>query len=564
MDEEVSAIEITVVRSANGPLTKRISIAGGKMKSDGSACRMVAGTARRMPLDSPAALAKLLENMPSNKAIALGRLRPDLGYTVHVVLKKDLTGATSPNIIARTADYLSYAPNEPALMLLDHDAKAMPVEIAAKVEEAGGFWRALVAVIPVLGNAGRVRRRSTSAGLYNGSTRKWLANSASQHAYIAVQDGTDIDRALKTLHDRLWLAGYGYFVVGGAGQVLDRSIIDASVYGAERLVFEGAPILAPPVGQSQKARRPRFRNGEVVDTMAALPPLTITETARLRELKARQKQALAAKAAKVRAVYVAKRARQLAERTGITPQAAAQIIRRQCEGILLPAVVLPFDHPKLAGVTVAQVLANPARYQGETLADPLEGVGNGRCKAVIMRTGDGTPWIHRFAHGRTVYHLRYDAAAVRAVLRRTQDADVLSVLLRLEAQAVINEVELEELVHYVHKRTGRGVRVIKRTVQEARKRRRARRAQQQRERRLAERKDPRPQLSCPPSDAPWLPVTQAINEVIAAAPRPKQPRRDIDGTASRSRGSRSRTLTHSQEKTVRQSYRRPSNAQSCK
>ena len=159
--------------------------------------------------------------------------------------------------------------------------------------------------------------------------------------------------------------------------------------------------------------------------MTALPPLTITETAKLRELKARAKQALAAKAAKVRAAYVAKRATQLAERTGITPQAAAQIISRQCEGILLPSIVLPFDDPNLAGVTVAEVLADPARYEGETLADPLEGVGYGRCKAVIMLNGDGTPWIHSFAHGRTVYSLRYDAAAVRAALKRTRDANAV-------------------------------------------------------------------------------------------------------------------------------------------
>ena len=54
----MSVIEITVFRSANGPLTKRISIAGGKIKSDGSACRMVAGTAHRVPLDSPAVAGK--------------------------------------------------------------------------------------------------------------------------------------------------------------------------------------------------------------------------------------------------------------------------------------------------------------------------------------------------------------------------------------------------------------------------------------------------------------------------------------------------------------------------
>jgi hypothetical protein len=207
----MSAIQITVFRSSNSPLTKRIAIVDGKLKSDASACRMVAGTAHRMPLDSPASLAKLLENMPSQEAIALGRLRADLADKVEVVLKTHLKGSTSPNIIARTGDYLSFAPSKPAYMLLDHDAKGMPVEIAARVKEAGGFWRAVVAVIPALGHAARVRRRSTSAGLYHKDARKWLAGPASQHAYIAVQDGTDMERALKTLHDRLWLAGAGIF-----------------------------------------------------------------------------------------------------------------------------------------------------------------------------------------------------------------------------------------------------------------------------------------------------------------------------------------------------------------
>ena len=66
------------------------------------------------------------------------------------------------------------------------------------------------------------------------------------------------------------------------------------------------------------------------------------------------------------------------------------MIERQCDGILLPDVVLPFDDEDLAGATVAGVLADPARFEGATLADPLEGVGYGAGKAKIMRRGDGT------------------------------------------------------------------------------------------------------------------------------------------------------------------------------
>ena len=55
-------------------------------------------------------------------------------------------------------------------------------------------------------------------------------------------------------------------------------------------------------------------------------------------------------------------------------KAAAHAVARQCEGVLHPGVVLPFDDSDLAGTTVADVLADPARFEGATLADPLEGV----------------------------------------------------------------------------------------------------------------------------------------------------------------------------------------------
>ena len=93
-------------------------------------------------------------------------------------------------------------------------------------------------------------------------------------------DGADIERALKTLQDRLWLAGFGYVVVGAAGQILIRSIIDASVYGPERLVFEGEPIVVAPLAQDQEVRRPRVYDGNTIDTAAAIPALTELEVGR--------------------------------------------------------------------------------------------------------------------------------------------------------------------------------------------------------------------------------------------------------------------------------------------
>ena len=56
------------------------------------------------------------------------------------------------------------------------------------------------------------------------------------HGYIVVKDGADIPRAIKTLHERAWLKGYGWGWVSAAGRSLRRSIVDASKGGAHDLI----------------------------------------------------------------------------------------------------------------------------------------------------------------------------------------------------------------------------------------------------------------------------------------------------------------------------------------
>ena len=178
---------------------------------------MARGSARSVTLESAYALAELIGGMAPNEALTLGRLRANLPDDVNVVRRHELTDTTTSDVIARTGEYLHFAPGEPAWMLLDHDSKGMPADVAIKLKDAGGFWPAVTAVIPGLAGPATVRRRSTSAGLYRSDIRERLPGSANQHIYVLASDGTDIERALKTLHERLWLAEVGYFVVGAAG-----------------------------------------------------------------------------------------------------------------------------------------------------------------------------------------------------------------------------------------------------------------------------------------------------------------------------------------------------------
>ena len=96
----------------------------------------------------------------------------------------------------------------------------------------------------------------------NGTT---FPDSGGEHVYVQVTDASDIPRAIKVLKQRLMLADLGWIKVSKAGQRLERTVIDGSVGVPERLVFEGPPMLTPPLTQAkrevQSGRGRRHRHG---------------------------------------------------------------------------------------------------------------------------------------------------------------------------------------------------------------------------------------------------------------------------------------------------------------
>src|SRR6185369_8207093 len=202
-----------------GPLTKQISLSpDGTLVKDGSACVMAHGTAERVRVAGVDALGALIEGLTPSQALAFGALRVDLPDKVEVATKKTVNGAARPDIIARTGANIVY--HGPAFALLDYDSKAMPAGVAAELRQRGGFWPSLLTVLPSLGNVARVTRSSTSAGLSRADTGAAIPGSDGIHAFIAITDGSDAERFLRALHDRCWLAGFGWMMVSTSGALL--------------------------------------------------------------------------------------------------------------------------------------------------------------------------------------------------------------------------------------------------------------------------------------------------------------------------------------------------------
>jgi hypothetical protein len=101
---ELIPVEITCFVKESGLLTKKIRLAAdGTTVIDSSEWRMSGGTMESVLLADWRQLATGIDNLPSNTAIALGRMRPDFPDKVYLTTK-DAPDCSRPGFAARTGE----------------------------------------------------------------------------------------------------------------------------------------------------------------------------------------------------------------------------------------------------------------------------------------------------------------------------------------------------------------------------------------------------------------------------------------------------------------------------
>lgn len=457
-------IELTIFTKSDGVLSKTITLDGsGALSVDASACAMSAGWACRhkLPAQSPfAALAELINALPSSAALATGAM---LGSTD--IAQVTTASKAGGNTIARTRANFGYRPGQPALLLLDFDRKGMPDAIRQRIDGNGGFVASLQLIWAGFVGAGMVWRPSTSTGLVRVVDGQEFPGSGGEHVYIGLQNGADAERFLRALHDAAWAAGYGWYMVGRAGQILERSIVDVAVWAPERLIFEGPPVLGPGLRQDAERRRAQYRDGTMIDSrkLVLSDAVNATATTRKREAEATIKP----EAERVRRDYLNGEVRRLTSERGIPDAEARALVNHRLAGDLCGSDILEFD--ALGRVAVAEVLADPAKFDGATLADPLEGIEYGRGKAkLFVNPGTGRTAVHSFAHGDATYQLWHDARSAGAILDRA-GSGAASALPDIIVRAKLTSGQEDELIVRASRLSDCGKRSIQKDV-DARKR----------------------------------------------------------------------------------------------
>ena len=376
------------------PLTKTFTLVDGNVHKQ-AAANMYSGNAERVSLQF-SDFGRALASTDCNEAFAYGTTHDLLhDATVAIVTKGRENEALG--IVSRTKDYFQYC--GAGILMLDHDPSPY-----GKSYSPDELLSALVPVHPEIEQAARIVRGSVSAGVHLIGEAPSAAGKGF-HFYIPVINAALIPKYGALLSDRLWLAGHGFIALSANGGLLDRTCIDSAVFSAERLDFVGKPVIG--AGLQYSAPEVIYTEGVALD-LSTLPSLSPDEVRRLGEIKAVATAAMESAGAAQRGRFVQDKIAELVAKGTPLETATASINATVAGGCkdLFEDFILEFS--KGGKATVGEVLANPEKYDGKALADPLEGSSYGKTTAKFWwndPVNDGKPCINSFAHGGSKYFL---------------------------------------------------------------------------------------------------------------------------------------------------------------
>lgn len=375
-------------------LSKSFSLKDNKLHSEPGG-KLSEGISHKMSVKNIREFSDILVSLAPSEALLFGttKHKESRVYSRSQLEKLEKNNKIPVNVvsIARTRDSFSFE-QAPGILMLDYDPYGPKVLTREQLLEK------LYAAWPALRNAPHVWRPSVSSCLINMKTGEVLKPLRGQRVYVAVENAHDIIRAGKNLYERLWLSGDGFYSLSKSGAILDRNIIDASVWQPERLDFCGGANCKPPIVQKIPAPVVYNEFKAPVDTLKTLPDFTLEEMALLKKFKRESREKIKPTMDKVRKDWIE-------ERIKSTPHVERKVFDNAIKNrVLYGDFVLHSENGKT--VTINELLKSPEKYNGTRFKDPLEpDYGNGSFLAWVNLSVK-EPYINSFAHGGLRYSLK--------------------------------------------------------------------------------------------------------------------------------------------------------------
>lgn len=397
IERQVLPACVTVVRSTKGDLNKTIGLLPDGTVTKSHPLPMSEGYAT---LHEEACngenLAAIISDIMKDSALVLGELKDHGWYSLPVLSNRKSQLYDVPSVV-RSQKYFHFNPDRAQWVLLDHDTKDMPAKVAAQITAAGGWQQAAVNLWPDLVQAETVDTASSSSHIIKPDGTP--LQDAAYHKYVLYHcPGMTQKDLLDDLMKRGWLHGFSYWIIGAAGQLLERGLFDVAVGSPERLSFEAPPTLTGRLVRS--APEPIVTKGYRV----GYTKMTLGERAKAMALRKEAKEVLRGEAARARNAWLQKRALELVGKSDINYEQAMATVM----GLFLKQAELVGEYPVQlsdgAFVKVNQILAHPAKYHLVDGPSILEGPQYGWSRIQIKTLRENgeplrQPHIVDYSHG---------------------------------------------------------------------------------------------------------------------------------------------------------------------
>lgn len=383
---------------------------------------LIKGVIETRDLSSLTDLADILTSLTYAQALTYGI---PIKAATTLLTRKAFAAACNPEgATTRTKESFRW-PDGPGVMMLDYDPPA-----AGDPLDQDQLIQAIKDAAPGLATAAMLWWPSASSCIWAGA--KELRGIRGQRLYIMVKDAKDIPRAGTALVERLWLSGHGHIEISKSGAMLERTLVDASVWQPSRLDFAGGAYCGD--GLEQRRGDPVIIKGDgLVDTAIALPDLTLEERESLAAIKANAKGAASAKAEGVKEDWIETRVQEMvAPEDQGDPEvlATAKVLARQALGAGKLAgdftIQVEIDGTVKA-VSIGDILDNRDRYHGALTLDPLEPEYDGGRLVGRLFLIQARPVLYSFAHGGKAFKLRRAPEKIELVKGHTSEAATATV-----------------------------------------------------------------------------------------------------------------------------------------
>jgi hypothetical protein len=403
---------------------------GDLLKSPGG--NLVRGTIEARTVSTLVDLAATLRSLSPAQALVYG---VPINAASKIMTRRAFANAGNPEgATTRTNDAFRW-PDGAGVLMLDYDPSAGGAAL-----DRDTLVQAIRTAAPGLADAAMLWWPSASSCIWSGDRE--LRGIKGQRLFIIVQDASDIPRAGATLVARLWLAGFGHVEISKSGALLERTLVDASVWQPSRLDFAGGAACGP--GLEQRRGNPVIIAGSAmpIDSRESLPDLTNDERNKLASIKAEAKEAAQPEVDGVRDAWIHARMNEMVgpEDRGDPKKTkqAESIARRALEtGVLAGDFVLHVQTGNdLLPVPVGALLDDRERWHGSLTLDPLEPDYDGARLVGRLFLMQGRPALHSFAHGGKAYRLHRAPARIELVKGHTAEAATAAIeLLRRDPVA---------------------------------------------------------------------------------------------------------------------------------